>query len=200
MVLQGNRFPSNCGVVFDSEAPFAPFKSSRCCSLRSITAAFLLTTCANSGNQAPDLVRVISVPRVLHNGSLSSKSFCRETRALTAKRQSKWHPGIYDRSRSVKRKEYVHKDARILDYGCGAGGRVYELFDAGYTNASGYDVLDYLKLRDPADRSRFHIAPDCRIPSLTISLTSSLAIKFLSMYSTNPSLAGDRTGAQAGRC
>jgi SAM-dependent methyltransferase len=58
----------------------------------------------------------------------------------------------------------VHKDARILDYGCGAGGRVYELLDAGYVHASGYDVLDYLKLRDPADRERFHIAPDGHIP------------------------------------
>jgi SAM-dependent methyltransferase len=58
----------------------------------------------------------------------------------------------------------VHKDARILDYGCGAGGRVYELLEAGYTHTTGYDVLEYLKLRDPADRSRFHIAPDGRIP------------------------------------
>ncbi len=58
----------------------------------------------------------------------------------------------------------VQKESRILDYGCGAGGRVYQLMDAGYPNASGYDVLDYLKLRDPADRKRFHIAPDGRIP------------------------------------
>jgi SAM-dependent methyltransferase len=58
----------------------------------------------------------------------------------------------------------VHKDARILDYGCGAGHRVYELLDAGYEHAAGYDVLDYLNLRDPADRSRFHIAPDGRMP------------------------------------
>jgi SAM-dependent methyltransferase len=58
----------------------------------------------------------------------------------------------------------VHKDARILDYGCGAGHRVYELLDAGYEHAAGYDVLDYLNLRDPADRSRFYIAPDGRMP------------------------------------
>jgi SAM-dependent methyltransferase len=64
----------------------------------------------------------------------------------------------------------VRKDAHILDYGCGAGRRVYELLDAGYLNASGYDVLDYLKLRDPADRSRFHIAPDGRIPLPDASL------------------------------
>jgi len=58
----------------------------------------------------------------------------------------------------------VDKDARILDYGCGAGRRVYELLDAGYVHASGYDVLDYLELRNPTDRYRFHIAPDGRIP------------------------------------
>jgi len=58
----------------------------------------------------------------------------------------------------------VHKDDSILDYGCGAGRRVYELLDAGYAHASGYDVRDYLELRDPADRDRFHIAPDGRIP------------------------------------
>jgi SAM-dependent methyltransferase len=58
----------------------------------------------------------------------------------------------------------VHKDSRILDYGCGSGRRVYELLDAGYAHASGYDVADYLELRDPADRDRFHIAPDGHIP------------------------------------
>jgi SAM-dependent methyltransferase len=58
----------------------------------------------------------------------------------------------------------VDKNARILDYGCGAGRRVYELLDAGYPNAFGYDVLDYLDLRDSSDRSRFHIAPDGYIP------------------------------------
>jgi SAM-dependent methyltransferase len=58
----------------------------------------------------------------------------------------------------------VPKDARILDYGCGAGRRVYELLDAGYPHAEGYDVVDYLTLRDPADRARFHLAPDGHVP------------------------------------
>jgi len=58
----------------------------------------------------------------------------------------------------------VPKDAWILEFGCGAGGRVYELLDAGYTRAAGYDVLDYLELRDPADRDRFYITPDGHIP------------------------------------
>lgn len=58
----------------------------------------------------------------------------------------------------------VPKNARILDYGCGAGRRVYQLLDAGYKAAIGYDVFDYLKLRDPSDRQRFHIDPSGQIP------------------------------------
>ena len=58
----------------------------------------------------------------------------------------------------------VPRDARILDFGCGKGGRVYELLDAGYSQSSGYDVVDRLVLRDRADRARFYIGPDGHIP------------------------------------
>jgi SAM-dependent methyltransferase len=58
----------------------------------------------------------------------------------------------------------VPKSARILDFGCGAGQRVYQLIDAGYVEAIGYDVSEYLKLRDPGDRWRFHIHPSGNIP------------------------------------
>jgi SAM-dependent methyltransferase len=58
----------------------------------------------------------------------------------------------------------VKKSACILDYGCGAGGRVYQLLDAGYSSAIGCDVIDYLKLRSPEDRKRFHIDPSGKIP------------------------------------
>lgn len=58
----------------------------------------------------------------------------------------------------------VPKDARILDYGCGAGRRVYELLDAGYSHVEGYDVQDYLAMREPSDRFRFHIRPDGHVP------------------------------------
>src|SRR5436853_5533472 len=54
----------------------------------------------------------------------------------------------------------ILKDARILDYGCGAGRHVYDLLDAGYSHAVGYDVVDYLALRDPADRTRFSMGTD----------------------------------------
>lgn len=50
------------------------------------------------------------------------------------------------------------RDARILDFGCGAGQMVYRFVDAGYANVFGYDVADYVDLRDPADRPRFFTA------------------------------------------
>jgi len=52
----------------------------------------------------------------------------------------------------------IPKDAHILDFGCGAGRTVYSLVDQGYINTVGYDIKDYLSLRDPADRTRFFIA------------------------------------------
>jgi SAM-dependent methyltransferase len=58
----------------------------------------------------------------------------------------------------------VAKNARILDFGCGAGRRVYELIDAGYEHTEGYDVRDILTLRTQADRVRFHITPDGYVP------------------------------------
>lgn len=51
----------------------------------------------------------------------------------------------------------LEPDARILDFGCGAGATVYEFRDAGFTQAVGFDVSDYLKLREPGDRSYFTI-------------------------------------------
>ena len=52
----------------------------------------------------------------------------------------------------------IQKEAHILDFGCGTGRSVYSLLDQGYINTVGYDIKDYLSLRDPADRSRFFIA------------------------------------------
>src|SRR5262245_45143649 len=58
----------------------------------------------------------------------------------------------------------VPKEVRILDYGCGSGRYVYDLLDAGYSHTTGYDVVDYLALRDAADRTRFYIEPDSHVP------------------------------------
>lgn len=60
----------------------------------------------------------------------------------------------------------ISKSAKILDFGCGAGGNVYKLLDRGYSGVAGYDVQDYVELRDPGDRSRFDISPrlDLRLP------------------------------------
>jgi SAM-dependent methyltransferase len=50
--------------------------------------------------------------------------------------------------------------ASILDVGCGAGATVYTFVDHGFTNTAGFDVRDYLNLRAPEDRPRFHIGLD----------------------------------------
>ena len=52
----------------------------------------------------------------------------------------------------------IPKNASILDFGCGAGATVYSLRDQGYVDTVGYDVQDYLKLRNPQDRASFFIA------------------------------------------
>jgi SAM-dependent methyltransferase len=48
----------------------------------------------------------------------------------------------------------IDPGARILDFGCGAGGTVYEWRDRGY-DACGFDLIDTVALRDPADRRYF---------------------------------------------
>jgi SAM-dependent methyltransferase len=50
-------------------------------------------------------------------------------------------------------------DSMILDYGCGSGRHTYEYLDAGFRNAFGYDVQNYVALRSPADRERFRFDP-----------------------------------------
>lgn len=48
-------------------------------------------------------------------------------------------------------------DARILDFGCGAGATVYAFHDRGFANAVGFDIKDYVELRAPEHRDRFRI-------------------------------------------
>lgn len=50
-------------------------------------------------------------------------------------------------------------DSMILDFGCGSGRHTYEYLDAGFHNAFGYDVQNYVRLRTPADRDRFRFDP-----------------------------------------
>ncbi|MBM4127878.1 MAG: class I SAM-dependent methyltransferase, partial [Nitrospira sp.] len=49
--------------------------------------------------------------------------------------------------------------ARVLDLGCGAGRTVYAYRDAGF-DACGFDIKDYLSLRDESDRRHFSIGFD----------------------------------------
>jgi SAM-dependent methyltransferase len=46
-------------------------------------------------------------------------------------------------------------DNMILDYGCGSGRHTYEYIDAGFRNAFGYDVQNYVALRSPSEREHF---------------------------------------------
>jgi len=56
----------------------------------------------------------------------------------------------------------IPKDARILDYGCGAGAMVSALVAEGYVNSFGFDVDNYL---DPgADPARFRFSADGSLP------------------------------------
>ncbi|MCA1831229.1 MAG: class I SAM-dependent methyltransferase [Actinobacteria bacterium] len=49
---------------------------------------------------------------------------------------------------------YAFPGSRILDFGCGSGERVYQYREAGY-EAHGYDLMDVVDLRAPADRAFF---------------------------------------------
>lgn len=47
------------------------------------------------------------------------------------------------------------EDAAILDFGCGSGRHTYEYLDAGYRGVIGFDMRDYVNLRDDTDRQHF---------------------------------------------
>ena len=49
----------------------------------------------------------------------------------------------------------LDKDAAILDFGCGSGRHTYEYLDAGYRSVIGFDIRDYVNLRDETDREHF---------------------------------------------
>lgn len=53
----------------------------------------------------------------------------------------------------------IAQDARVLDLGCGAGHTVYAYRDAGF-DCCGFDIKDYLSLRDESDRRHFSIGFD----------------------------------------
>jgi SAM-dependent methyltransferase len=61
--------------------------------------------------------------------------------------------GIVELNRAILRDNGIEldQDAFILDYGCGSGRDTYAYRDAGYRNAFGYDILDYLDPRAPDD-------------------------------------------------
>jgi SAM-dependent methyltransferase len=59
------------------------------------------------------------------------------------------------RSRGIE----LSPDAMILDYGCGSGRFAYQHLDLGFQNTFGYDVANYLALRQPEDIAHFRFDP-----------------------------------------
>ena len=49
----------------------------------------------------------------------------------------------------------LDKDSAILDFGCGSGRHTYEYLDAGYHRVIGFDIRDYVNLRNETDRQHF---------------------------------------------
>jgi SAM-dependent methyltransferase len=49
----------------------------------------------------------------------------------------------------------LRPDAKILDFGCGSGAAVYACLDRGFNNVYGYDIQNYLHLKNPEDKRRF---------------------------------------------
>jgi SAM-dependent methyltransferase len=63
-------------------------------------------------------------------------------------------------------------DSVILDFGCGSGHQTYEFLDAGFRNAFGYEVQNYIDLRSPSDLEHFRFDPMPRRPGGWGSMTS----------------------------
>src|SRR5260221_149699 len=53
----------------------------------------------------------------------------------------------------------VSAQSMILDFGCGSGRHTYEYLEAGFPNAFGYDVKNYVNLRSAADIAHFRFDP-----------------------------------------
>ncbi len=58
---------------------------------------------------------------------------------------------------------HIGPESAILDFGCGRGRHVYEHLDLGYRNIYGYDIRNYVDLRDPADIGHFRFDPGERM-------------------------------------
>jgi len=57
----------------------------------------------------------------------------------------------------------LEKGHKILDFGCGAGRHVYEFLDNGYKNCFGYDIANYLNVRNKKELAKFAFDKD-KIP------------------------------------
>ena len=57
----------------------------------------------------------------------------------------------------------LRPESMILDFGCGSGRHTYEHLDCGYQNVFGYDIQNYVQLRDPSDIARFRFDTETTI-------------------------------------
>ncbi len=53
--------------------------------------------------------------------------------------------------------------SQILDFCCGSGRHVYEYLDSGYQNTHGYDIRNYVELREHNDLDRFRFGPQATV-------------------------------------
>ena len=71
----------------------------------------------------------------------------------------------------------LRPESMILDFGCGSGRHTYEHLDCGYQNVFGYDIQNYVQLRDPSDIARSAFVQKQRLPTspspMTILILSS---------------------------
>lgn len=71
-----------------------------------------------------------------------------------------------DRQRVVSLNKFIlqrygivlNKNANILDFGCGTGRHTYEYRDAGYDRVVGFDMQNYVRLRNQTDREYFRFS------------------------------------------
>jgi len=52
----------------------------------------------------------------------------------------------------------IDKSSQILEFGCGSGRHVYEYRDRGYINAYGFDIKNYVELRNAEDEAWFRFS------------------------------------------
>jgi len=78
----------------------------------------------------------------------------------------------------------TNEETYILEFGCGSGRHVYEYRDNGYKNIYGFDIKNYVELRDERDSTWFKFSKDKNFliyHSLIIILILCILLQYLNM-------------------